>query len=299
MKKTAVLLAVILIPIILTCLVVFLYTKTLTFKVQKAVYGKDCNVHAAVIYKDVVWTFNNKKAPLMSVFKYFIALKVLDKIEKEKLSLNDKVAVTEDMIIRTTYSPMLKKYSKTPFELSVSELMKYMVSESDNNATDILLSYAGGISNVQEYLNALNFSGIKISADEKMMEADIQNQYINQAAPLDVIRLMKTAREDSLLSDEHKKFIDGIMIETITGGDKIKAGLPKDMVFGHKTGMSSRKPDGVRIAENDAGFVILPNGETYYIAVFVSESKMSDSENHALAAQISKIVYEYITAQKR
>ena len=69
--------------IILTCLIVFLYTRTQTFKVQKAVYGKDCNVHAAVIYKDVVWTFNNKKAPLMSVFKYFIALKVLDKIEKE------------------------------------------------------------------------------------------------------------------------------------------------------------------------------------------------------------------------
>ncbi len=291
--------AVILIPIILTCLVVFLYTKTLTFKVQKAVYGKDCNVHAAVIYKDVVWTFNNKKAPLMSVFKYFVALKVLDKIEKEKLSLNDKVAVTEDMIIRTTYSPMLKKYSKTPFKLSVSELMKYMVSESDNNATDVLLSYAGGISNVQEYLNTLGFSDIKLFADEKMMEVDIQTQYLNTATPLDVIRLMKTAREDDLLSDEHKKFIDGIMIETITGGDKIKAGLPKDMIFGHKTGMSSRKPNGVRIAENDAGFVILPNGEAYYISVFVSESKMSDSENHALAAQISKIVYEYITAQKR
>ena len=62
--------------------------------------------------------------------------------------------------------------------------------------------------------------------------------------------------------------------------------------------MSSRKPDGVRIAENDAGFVILPDGKTYYIAVFVTESKMSDSENHALAAQVSEIVYEHIMALK-
>ena len=94
------------------------------------------------------------------------------------------------------------------------------------------------------------------------------------------------------------EFLDNILIETTTGEDKIKAGLPKGTIFGHKTGMSSRKPDGVRIAENDAGFVILPDGKTYYIAVFVTESKMSDSENHALAAQVSEIVYEHIMALK-
>ncbi len=85
----------------------------------------------------------------------------------------------------------------------------------------------------------------------------------------------------------------------MTGQDKLKAGLLKDVILGHKTGMSSRKPDGVRIAENDAGFVILPNGETYYIAVFVTESKMADKENTALIAQISKIVYEYIVLKSR
>ena len=222
----------------------------------------------------------------------------MDKIEREKLSLDDKIVATETMISRTTYTPMLKRYTKTPFKISVAELMKYMVSESDNNATDILLSYVGGISEVQKYLNILGFNDIGLFADEKMMEADIQNQYLNKATPLDVISLMKTVREGKILSTDRVEFLDNILIETTTGEDKIKAGLPKGTIFGHKTGMSSRKPDGVRIAENDAGFVILPDGKTYYIAVFVTESKMSDSENHALAAQVSEIVYEHIMALK-
>ncbi len=276
----------------------FFYSNSLIYKIQKNAFAKKCTVNIAVIKDGRVWTVNNKKVPLMSVFKYFVALKVLDKIEKENLSINDKILVTEDMIIKNTYSPMLKKYNETPFSLTISDLIKYMVSQSDNNATDILLSYVGGISKVQEYLNNIGFSDIHISADEKMMEADIKNQYINQSTPLDVIRLMKMMHENSILSKASIAFLDKIMMETITGEDKLKAGLPKGTVFGHKTGMSSRKPDGIRIAENDAGFVILPNGETYYIAVFVSESKMSDKENTALIAQISKIVYEHFAKLK-
>ncbi len=295
MKKTVIA------PLILLMAVFFawfFYSNSLTYKIQKNAFAKKCTVNIAVIKDGRVWTANNKKVPLMSVFKYFVALKVLDKIEKENLSINDKILVTEDMIIKNTYSPMLKKYNKTPFSLTISDLTKYMVSQSDNNATDILLSYVGGISKVQEYLNNIGFSDIHISADEKMMEADIKNQYINQSTPLDVIRLMKMMHESSILSKASIAFLDKIMMETITGEDKLKAGLPKGTVFGHKTGMSSRKPDGIRIAENDAGFVILPNGEIYYIAVFVSESKMSDKENTALIAPISKIVYEHFAKLK-
>ncbi len=276
---------------------VLLYINSLDFKVQKALKGKECKVSAALIYEDKIWTYNDKKVPLLSVFKYFVTLSVLDKIEKEKLSLNDKILVKPNMVSKTTYSPMLKKY-KPPFKISVTDLMKFMMSESDNNATDILIDYVGGLQKVRENLSLLGFSGVEIFADEKMMNEDIEAQYLNRARVLDVVKSIKTVRDGDFLSDGHKKFLDKVMVETTTGEDKIKAGLPKDVVFGHKTGSSSRKPDGVKIADNDAGFVILPDGGTLYIAVFVTESKMSDSENAALIAQIARIIYNKIVAQK-
>lgn len=277
----------------------FFCDDTLTSEIKKIIHNKGCTVSIAVIKDNQQWVLNNKKAPLMSVFKYFIAVMVLDKIEKEKLSLNDLILINEEQVIKTTYSPMLSEYTEFPFEISISDLVEYMVSKSDNNATDILLEYAGGLSALQKYLDALGFNEIRISANEKMMEADIQNQYVNQSTPLDVIRLMKLVREDMILSKTSVDFLDEIMIRTVTGKDKLKAGLPKGTVLGHKTGMSSRKPDGVRIAENDAGFVILPSKDVYYIAVFVQESVMTDDKNTALISEISKLVYEYFLKQDK
>jgi len=290
MKKALVILALLLMAAVFA---VLLYMNSLTFKIQKAVWGKPCTVSAAVIYEDKIWFHNDKKVPLLSVFKYFVALKVLEKIETEKLSLDDKILVRPDMVSKTTYSPMLKKFT-LPFKISIADLMKFMMSESDNNAADILIDYAGGTKAIRGFLASYDFESIEIFADEKMMNEDIKAQYLNRARALDVILAVKSFRE-SILSDEHKKFLDKIMIETVTGQDKIKAGLPSGVIFGHKTGTSSRKPDGVKIADNDAGFVILPDGKTYYIAVFVTESKMSDKENAVLIAQISKIIYNYIT----
>lgn len=88
------------------------------------------------------------------------------------------------------------------------------------------------------------------------------------------------------------------MVKTSTGADKIKQGLPPGVMFGHKTGSSSRTADGIKIADNDAGFVTLTNGRTYYIAVMITESKLDDRANAALAAQISQTVYNYLTTEK-
>lgn len=166
-----------------------------------------------------------------------------------------------------------------------------MVAESDNNAADILLAYAGGAEQTQAYLNRLGFGGIDVSVSEKEMNADIAKQYVNRASPADVVRFLKTVREGDILTPENRKFFDKIMTATVTGGDKLKAGLLQGTVFGHKTGSSSRTAEGIKIADNDAGFVILPDGRTYYIAVMVSDSRMSDRENAALAAEISAVVY--------
>ena len=280
------------IAFILAVICALFYFNSLTFKVQKAIKGKDCTVNAAVIYNNYIWSTwsDGEKVPLLSVFKYFVALSVLHKISQENLSLNDKILITPDMISETTWSPMLKKYTP-PFKISIENLMRYMISESDNNAADILIEYVGGIDAVKTLLHRFDFEAIEISANEKMMNEDIEAQYLNKGRAFDVALAMQSFREyGPSISDEYKEFLDKIMIETVTGEDKIKAGLPKDAVFGHKTGSSSRI-NGIKIADNDAGFVVLPDGSTYYVAIFVTESKMSDAENAALISQISKIIY--------
>ena len=82
-------------------------------------------------------------------------------------------------------------------------------------------------------------------------------------------------------------FLENIMLKTSTGENKIKAGLPKNTKIYHKTGSGSRTPKGLKIADNDAGYVRLPNGDLYYIAIMIKDSPLSDDENSKIISDIS------------
>jgi len=87
------------------------------------------------------------------------------------------------------------------------------------------------------------------------------------------------------------------LCEATTGTNKLKAGLPAGTVIGHKTGSSDRTAEGIRIADNDAGYVLLPDGRRYCIAVFVTESEENDAANAAIAAAVSRAAYEYFSSE--
>lgn len=264
---------------------------SLTFKIRKLIKNKDCIVGVSVISGNRMWNVGNQKQPLLSVFKILVALKVL---ENENINLNTKLKIDKSMLNKSTYSPMLKKFGSVPFEISIKELLEYMISQSDNNACDILLDYYGGIAELEKYIHSIGFTDIEIFVNEKEMNIDIEKQYLNKAYNKDIVRLIKKAHEGKILSEDRTEFFNEIMIKTSTGENKLKAGLPQDAVIGHKTGSSSRNKNGEKIADNDAGFIILKNGKSYYISVMLTDSKMPDDMNAKLIKDISSIVYNYI-----
>lgn len=280
---------------ILLFITTLLYRNTLYFKINNLIKDKDAQIGIAVIKNNKIYTIGNRKQPLLSVFKYCVALKVLSKLEQEKTSLEKKIIIEKEMVDPNLYSPMLKKYKTFPFSISIGELLEYAVSQSDNNACDILISYSGGIQALNSFIHNIGFNEIEIYVNEKEMNTDITKQYWNKAYPKDILKLMKFTREKNLLSNKSKTFLDNIMINAKTGENKIKGALPKNVIVGHKTGSSSRTTDGIKIADNDAGYVILPDGTVYYIAVMIKDSKMSDDDNAKIIREISKIIYEYFS----
>lgn len=99
----------------------------------------------------------------------------------------------------------------------------------------------------------------------------------------------------------------GVILWTITGENCIlilnftnicNLSFSPGTPLGHKTGSSDRTADGVRIADNDAGFVLLPDGRRYCVAVFVTDSRASDSVNAAIAAAVSRAAYEWFAATR-
>lgn len=284
--------AFILLLCIIVGIVVYAYPNSMEQKLQSLTANKDCEVGIAVIQDNKHWLLNNKETyPMMSVFKIFVAAAVLEKIEKENIALNSPFLISQDMIY-PTYSPLRDKIKQYPYQGTIEELLFYMLAQSDNIATDVLISYLGGIDKLNQFISSAGFPQIVIKANEKQMSKDIQNQKLNVAQPQDIALFLKAIDDGKILSAKQAAVFRNIMQQTQTGLNKLKAGLPNKVVIGHKTGSSDRDDNGVKIGDNDAGFIVLPNSEIYYIVVLIKNSKMSDEQNANLIAQISKLVYE-------
>lgn len=230
--------------------------------------------------------------PMLSVFKFHQALAVLDSLARGGLPLATRIPVRRSDLLPDTWSP-LREVCPAGGEFTVAELLTYSVAQSDNNVCDVLFRFLGGPAAVDRYVAGLGIGETVIVANEETMHRHTDNQYLNWTTPLAAVRLLERFRHGELLPDEYGDFLEQTMFATATGLDKLRGLLPAGVVVAHKTGSSDRTASGVKIADNDIGFVRLPDGREYSIAVFVMDSREDDRTNAAVIARISRLVYDY------
>ena len=127
---------------------------------------------------DTILYNNNLRYPLLSVFKYHVALAVLDKMEHAGTPLDSILHISSSQLQKNTYSPLRDKYPNQDISISLRDLLKYSVSLSDNNACDILIDYAGGISKVDSYIRKLGIKNFHLSETENTMYQEPERRLI-------------------------------------------------------------------------------------------------------------------------
>lgn len=269
--------------------------KSLEKQIESILQNKKAKVGVAVSFDGgkTITIHGKYSYPMLSVFKFPVALTVLDYLSKNKLSLETKLFIPKSDLLQNTYSPLRDKYPEGNLNLSVRELLKYAVSQSDNNACDILIKYVGGIQVIQKYIKQIGVNEMFISATEDDMHQKFENQYLNHTKPAAAVQLMNTFLRKTLFPSEYQDFFEQVLIETSTGTDKIKGQLPPNLIVGHKTGSSDRSKIGLKIADNDLGFIRLPDGRQYTLAIFVMDSMEDNQTNAAIISDISKVIYDY------
>lgn len=239
---------------------------------------------------------NNRCYPLMSVFKFHVAIAALQRMEQEKIAPQNIVTIDSTWLPYGTYSPLRDQNPDRNVRISLAELIHYTISLSDNCTCDWLISFAGGIESVNRSAKNLRIGRFRLTETEATMHEDIQRCYANRSTPRSMVRLLRKVYEKAILNADSFELLEQAMLATSTGSDKLKAGLPEESRIGHKTGHSDRTATGIKIGDNDAGIVYLPDGRWYYIAVFIRDSQESDKTNASAIAEISKAVYHWATS---
>ena len=268
-------------------------------EISKITEGKKATVAVSVLGIDFPFQYNNnnaeKKLPMQSVFKYHIALAVLDLVNQGKLSLDQKVFIKKSELLPNTWSPIREKNPEGNFEMPISELIEYSVAMSDNVGCDVLLRLIGGPKVVHDFLISKGVKDTQIVYNEEIMQSEWKNQYENYTTMKSATKLLKDFYKGKILSEKSTEFLLAVMYRTSTGLNKIVEQLPKYAKVAHKTGSSGKNEKGLTIAENDIGIIKLPNGKHYAISIFVSDSMESEETNTKMIADISKIVFDYFS----
>lgn len=287
MKKTALL-------FLLISAFTFAQKSFLAHKVDSIIKDKKATVGVSVLGFEDSFKYNKNadtKLPMLSVFKFHIAATVLDLVDKGKLSLDQKILLKESELLLDTWSPIKEKHPTGDVELSLAEMIDYTVALSDNNSCDKLLKMIGGTKTVQNFMDSKGVKDFQIKHNEEQMHKGAKYLYENYTTTNSLSQLYKKFYDGKILSEKSTKFLYDIMLNTSTGGNKLKEQLPKQSIA-HKTGSSGKDGD-LTIAENDSGIVTLPNGKHYAIVVFISNSTETDDVNCKMISDISKAVWDY------
>lgn len=272
-------------------------TDVLRQKIKQIVSTKNADVGVSIIGsngKDTLSIDGEKHYPMQSVFKFHIALAVLAEVDKGRFSLDQKIEIRPKDLFPTYYSPIKEKYPHGT-ALAMSELLEYTVAESDNVGCDILLRLLGGPQMVEAYFAKNNFNEISVKINEEVMQGNWDLQFENWTTPKAANEVLASFYYNSkkFLSTESYEFIWKLMKQTSTGKDRLKGQLPMGTVVAHKTGWSGTNNAGITAAVNDIGIIFLPQGQHFFISVFVTNSKEDVKTNEKIIADIAKVTWDY------
>lgn len=289
-------------PKLISILVIFLIINScatknneneLKNKIEKIISTENGDFGVSIIDENNnIFEINGKKHyPLLSTFKFPIALTILHKVEKRELSMQQQIFIKKEELLENTWSPFKEKHPDGNISISLEEAINWMIVYSDNNLTDILLRLLGSTETVEKFIDDENFV-IKNNEDE--MHRDWNSQFINKSTPNSFAQLLKKFSEGKILNSENTKWLYQSMVKSETGVKRLKGKLP-NVKIAQRAGTSFTNDEGITGAINNVGIMELPNNQKIYIAVFVHNTSEEFSKGEEIIADIAKTTYEFYT----
>lgn len=233
-----------------------------------------------------VWDFETGKSvdikaqqqyPAASIIKIPVLLELFRSIEQGQLNLQDKMTLTE--YYRSGGSGGLQ-FARQGNTYTIDQLARVMIEDSDNSATNMIMSSIGGKVDVNR---AIRNWGLKTTQIETWLP-DLGGTNVTTAK--DIALMLYNIDNSSFLSLKSRESIVDYMSH-VKNNRLIQAGLPNNAIFMHKTG-------DIGTMLGDAGIVWTPEGKKY-IVVILAKRPYNNPLGKDFIVKASSIIYDSIS----
>jgi beta-lactamase class A len=267
-----------------------------------------------------------ERFPMASVYKFPIAYRIMQLVDRGVLDLDAAITVTP-RDYNAGHSPINEIAAGKPLTVTLERLVELALGASDNTASDILLRLAGGGAGVKSTLHALDVRGIDVTRPERQLIADWRgmpsvpdhDQYtlaeynaIYEKVPLErqrdaasryasdprdtatpeaMAKLLVKFHRSELLSRDSRDRMWRIMLQKDLTPQRAGTLLPEDTVIAHKSGTMGG-------TTNDVALIRLPDGGHIAFAMFIKGSEKPVKARDLAIARVARAVYDEFSKRK-
>ena len=289
--------------------------------------GASFNGRAGIAVRDLQggWTATHDGEalyPQQSVSKLWVAISVLDAVDRGALTLDDPIIVRRtDLSI--FHQPIRDHVGRRGYETTVGALLESAATRSDNAANDVLMRLVGGPDEVRAVMAEKALGAISLGDEERYfqtriagldwrpefsfgrsfwqaraaMPQEVRRQALEAylqdpadgASPEALVAALDRLQAGDLLSPESTAHLLGLLAASQTGPKRLGGGLAEGWSLAHKTGTGQVM--GARATGyNDVGLLTAPDGRTYAVAVLIAETEAPIPERQALMQAVTQAI---------
>jgi beta-lactamase class A len=226
---------------------------------------------------------DDSRYAMASTFKLPLTAALLWQVDRKAFSLERAMAIAKSDLL--PHAPAVEaKLAAGATTMTIRELCAAILTVSDNAAANVLLKGIGGPSALTAFMRTIGDTATRLDRFEPELNSNRPDDPRDTTTPRAMVESMLKIFTQDVLSLTSRALLIDWMAAASTGLDRVRAGLPKFWNPGDKTG------SGENGAINDLVIAYPPGRRPIFIAVYMSESKVSTAELNAAHAEIGVIV---------
>lgn len=244
-------------------------------------YGVNLGTGRTLAYRE------NDMFATCSAFKAYVAAQILQKDQRGELRITDQIYIDPAMAVPVaskTTEPHVGGY------LPLSELCSAAVRQSDNTATNIMVSMLGGPHTVTDFARSVGDERTWMVRWEPELNSAIPGDPRDTSSPRAMSTGFLNMLTGDILDEPHRALLWEWMSTITTGDKRIRAGLPPGWGIADKTG------SGDYGSTNDLGVAYGPNGERLQLGV-MARTRSDDPKtpyNDAIVADVAGVAVPWL-----
>lgn len=222
----------------------------------------------------------DERFPMCSTFKAPAAGRVLNRVDRGELSLDQRIAYSRADLLPT--SPITTRHVAEG-AMTLGDLCAAIVEYSDNGAANLVLRQIGGPAGLTAWLRAQGDPVTRLDRIELALNSAIPGDPRDTTSPTAFAATFERLTLGPALKPASRARLQAWLTANTTGAERLRAGLPKGWAVGDKTGSNGAD------TANDVALLHPPGRAPLIAAVFVTQARSQDAAN-ATIAEVGRII---------